>query len=105
MSGLSTLTVCPAGHVIHYPQVLDDQAAQTGNEIVFCSACECGTVYLVVIWAGDRARVMASGDAELARRLEAAPWPETMYVDHHGTFAYRTVGHPLEITTFLKANP
>ncbi|ABW14139.1 hypothetical protein Franean1_4772 [Parafrankia sp. EAN1pec] len=95
MSELSTLTACSHGHVIHYPQVLDDKAIEAAQELAFCAMCECGTVHFVVIWAGDGARVMASGDAGLFERFEAQTWPESIHTDEHGAFFYRTVPNTL----------
>jgi hypothetical protein len=104
MPGLSTLQACDQGHVIHYPEALDDKANEVAQELAFCSACECGRVHFVVIWAGDCARIMASGDPELMARFEAEGWPETIYVDdEHGAFVYRTVPHPFAVSLFLKA--
>lgn len=98
----ATLTACPRGHVIHYPSVLDDRAIETMQEIAFCAACECGTIHFVVVWAGDRTRLMASGDAALFERFEATGWPESSYADEHGVFSYRSVANSLEISLFLK---
>lgn len=97
-----TLQACPRGHVIHYPAALDDLAIDTGQELAFYSACECGIVHFVVIWAGDRARIMESGDANLFERFEATGWPETPYIDEHGLFLYRSVANSLDIAIFQR---
>lgn len=97
-----TLTACPQGHVIHYPAALDDLAIETNQELAFCSACECGTVHFVVVWAGDRARIMESGDAALFERFEGTGWPEVPYVDEHGPFFYRVVANSLDIAIFQR---
>lgn len=98
-----TLQACGQGHVIHYPAALDDIAIESMQEIAFCSACECNTVHFVVIWAGDRARIMESGDASLFERFEATDWPEASYADEHGPFFYRTVANSIDIAVFQRS--
>ncbi|TDE25149.1 hypothetical protein [Actinomadura sp. 6K520] len=98
-----SLRACRRGHVIHYPAVLDERANEEGQEVAFCSACECGTVYFVVVDPGDGARVLLSGGRDLQERFEAQAWPGRIHSDHEGTFFYRLVPHPLDITLFLKA--
>lgn len=98
----STIQACSRGHVLHYPSYLDELAMQTGQEIAFCAACDCGTVHFVVIWAGDRTRIMAHGGPELYDRFEATGWPEASFADKHGVFFYRTVANHLDIALFLK---
>jgi hypothetical protein len=102
MSELATLTACPRGHVIHYPAVLDDVAIQRMQEIAFCSACECGTVHFVVIWAGDATRLMESGGVDLFERFEATGWPEHTHADEYGMFLYRSVENSLDIAIFQR---
>ncbi|MFF4960238.1 hypothetical protein ACFY2Z_24810 [Streptomyces sp. NPDC001222] len=85
------LKVCDQGHVIYHPEALHEEAIRLNSELAFYQQCECGTVYLVVIWAGDRARVMAQGGEELVERLEAQDWPEGVYEDANGTIFFRVV--------------
>lgn len=98
----ATLQACNRGHVIHYPSALDDLALQAAQEIAFCSACECGTVHFVIVWAGDRTRLMQSGGSDLFDRFEATNWPESTYIDENGLFIYRSVANSLEIALFLR---
>lgn len=94
------MKVCPQGHEVHYPRVLDERASATGQEVAFCTQCECGTMHLVVVWPSD-ATVMASGGMELAERFEATGWTEQIHVDENGPFRWREPG-PLEVAMFLK---
>jgi hypothetical protein len=88
--------------VIHYPAELEDTAIRLGKELAFCSSCECGTVYFVVLWHGDRARIMSSGGIDLAEDFEAHPlWSDELHVDEHGLFPYSVIDDPLEINAFL----
>jgi hypothetical protein len=98
----ASVQACAQGHVIHYPSALDDLAIQIMQEIAFCSACDCEIVHFVVIWAGDRTRLMACGGADLFERFEATDWPEAFYADENGPFFYRTVPNSLDIALFLR---
>ncbi|MGW7522652.1 hypothetical protein [Streptomyces sp. NPDC054783] len=85
------LKACDRGHVICHPEALHEEAIRLNSELAFCQQCECETVHLVVIWPGDRARVMMSGGGELAERLEAQNWPEGVYEDANGVLFFRVV--------------
>ena len=85
------LKACEQDHVLFHPEALHDVAIQLNQELAFCQACECGTVFLVVIWPGDRARIMMSGDTDLFERLEATEWPERVWEDPQGQIFYRVV--------------
>ncbi len=94
------MRACDQGHVVHYPETLDATAIESMRELAFCSTCECGTVHFVVVWAGDRTRVMASGGPEVFEKFEAQTWPGATHTDELGTFFYRVIDNPLAVTLF-----
>jgi hypothetical protein len=102
MAGLATLRACDQGHVIHYPEDLERTAIALMKQLAFCTTCECGTVYFVVVWAGDRTRIMASGGTDLFDKFESMLWSQEVYVDEHGLFEYSVVDNPLDVNLVLE---
>ncbi|RNL84769.1 hypothetical protein EFW17_10740 [Halostreptopolyspora alba] len=96
----SSLVVCRAGHTAHYPAALET-AANTGTDLAFCIACDCQRVHMVVLYSGERPRVVASGDVDLYARFEATEWPERVHTDEAGAFFYREM-EPLGLALFLE---
>jgi hypothetical protein len=76
---LPTLTICGQGHTAHYPADLEDAAIESDADLGFCLTCLCGTVVFAIAWAGDRVRVMETGDMGLYADFEATRWREGNY--------------------------
>lgn len=96
----SSLVVCQQGHTVEYPAALD-AVANAGTDLAFCTQCECPQVHMVALFAGDRPRVVSSGEADLHTRFESTGWPERIHTDEAGLFFYREMG-PLGLAHFLK---
>ncbi|MBQ1081581.1 hypothetical protein [Nocardiopsis sp. B62] len=96
----SSLVACQQGHTVEYPAALD-AVANAGTDLAFCLACDCQQVHMVVLFAGDTPRVVASGDLDLYARFEATDWPEQVYTGGPASFSYREMG-TLDLALFMK---
>lgn len=96
--GVMTLRACDEGHVLSYPEALDDRASVEEVDLAFCSYCPCRAVYLVVISPGEGARIATVGGTDLFEWLEDQDWPRSTYVGPDGSmFLYRIVPSPLDL--------